>query len=123
MPSLTSVVDPTIVATLNAVADVLVCHDQHSARRFESRLRGVFPSVSEFVATFDTNEFWGGAGSLADQGMCCQALTDPELFRSSRRAYWQNMARFGRYLSSHGAGNPQLDMWVDVFERWCKDGL
>ena len=112
-----------ILADLNTIADLLEEHDQHSARRFESRLRSAFPSGDALIETFDTNEFWGGAGSLADQGMCLEVPPDTTSFRDARRVYWQHMARLGRSLLSRGATNPRLSMWVDVFERWCKDGL
>jgi hypothetical protein len=123
MPSPTSAIDPTILADLTAIADLLLKHDEHSSRRFDSRLRDAYPSDGPLVETFDTNEFWGGAGSLADQGMCLEIPRDAASFRDARRAYWQHMARFGRSLLSRGAANRRLSAWVDVFERWCKDGV
>ena len=123
MPSPTSAVDPTLLADLSAIADLLLKYDKHSATRFDSRLRSAYPSDGRLVETFDTNEFWGGAGSLADQGMCLATPPDTASFRDARRAYWRHMASLGRSLLSRGAVNPRLSGWVDVFERWCKDGL
>jgi hypothetical protein len=123
MPSPTIAVDPTVLANLSAIADLLLKYDKRNAVRFESRLRTGYPSCGALVEAFDTNEFWGGAGSLADQGMCVDVPADGASFRDARRAFWQHMARVGRSLLSYGAGNPRLSVWVDVFEGWCKDGL
>jgi len=112
-----------VLADLRAIADLLLKYDKRNAERFDSRLRIAYPSGGALVEAFDTNEFWGGAGSLADQGMCLDGPADAASFREARRAFWQHMARVGRSLLSNGAANPRVSMWVDVFEGWCKDGL
>jgi hypothetical protein len=112
-----------VLADLSAIADLVLKYDKPTAVRFESRLRSGYPSGGALVEALDSNEFWGGAGSLADQGMCFDVPTDAPSFRDACRAFWKHMARVGRSLSSYGAANPRLSTWVDVFESWCKDGL
>jgi hypothetical protein len=124
MPSKTSVDAVAPSLELSAIAQHLARYDQHSARRFSGRLLAEYPDTATLVATFDTNEFWGGAGSLADQGMFRQTTSEiPPEYIHARRDYWTRMARFGRFLLSAGASNPRILMWVEVFEKWCRDGI
>ena len=124
MPSKTPVDAVALSVELAAIAQHLARYDQHSARRFSDRLLAQYPDTATLVATFDTNEFWGGAGSLADQGMLPQTASATQLeYSQARRDYWARMARFGRFLLSAGAINPRMLMWVEVFEKWCRDGI
>jgi len=115
--------DQAIAQDLTAIADLLDKYDRHSAARFSERLRAPYFEASALVATFDTNEFWGGPGSLADQGMCVQESANSGDFPEARRDYWNRMAHLGEYLAEHGAHNPRLRSWVSVFQQWRRQGL
>jgi len=49
-------------------------------------------SATELVATIDRNEFWGGAGSRADQGTCVSSEGDVSS-AAARSDYWARMVR------------------------------
>jgi hypothetical protein len=119
----TLALDPKIAGDLDAIANLLERYDAHSAARFCSRLRARYDSVAALVTEMDTNEYWGGAGSLADQGLCVSPLPDDPAFLRARREFWDHIAKVGEYLLSQGASNPRVRMWVDVFRKWCADGI
>jgi hypothetical protein len=57
-----------------------------------------------------SNELWGGAGSVADQGVL--------EFPHSRRQLETLLIRLGREQMSLGRTNVRTEMWVTAFEKW-----
>ena len=115
--------DLPVSADLRAVADLLDQFDLESAHRFSDRLRAEYADPAALVRILDTNEFWGGAGSLADEGMCPRPNQDRPEFRVARRDFWRYMARVGRFLSAEGGKNPRLASWTEVFDHWVQQGI
>ena len=57
-----------------------------------------------------SNELWGGAGSIADQG--CGPI------RETRQPLEQLLAELGREQIALGRTNSRTQTWTAVFEQW-----
>lgn len=62
-----------------------------------------------------SNELWGGAGSVADQGVL--------EFPDARRQLETLLIRLGREQMSMGRVNVRTEMWVSAFEKWQAEGI
>lgn len=62
-----------------------------------------------------SNELWGGAGSVADQGVL--------EFPDARRQLETLLIRLGRAQMSLGRVNVRTEMWVTAFEKWHAEGI
>ena len=85
--------------------------DDHSANQIEGALVGSDESLRAYLVS---NELWGGAGSIADQG----GLNGSDDFRSQIQA---QMLHIGRMQMSMRMVNVRTEMWVDAFEHWQKN--
>jgi hypothetical protein len=61
-------------------------------------------------AFLTSNELWGGAGSIADQGC--------GLSRETRRPLEQLLAELGRQQIALERTNPRTQTWTSVFDEW-----
>ena len=62
-----------------------------------------------------SNALWGGAGSLADQGLY--------EIPTGRAALEALLIRLGREQIKLGRTNVRTEMWVSAFEQWRDQGL
>ena len=75
-------------------------------------LEGGDAELWEFLTS---NALWGGAGSLADQG-----LNEIPTGRAKLEAL---LIRLGREQMRVGRTNVRTEMWVSAFEQWRAQGL
>ena len=80
-------------------------------------VRSVLAGDDDRVNAFLTsNSLWGGMGSIADQaGM--------ERGRVSRRRIESVLILLGREQMRAGRVNVRTAMWVEVFEKWQREGV
>jgi hypothetical protein len=57
-----------------------------------------------------SNELWGGAGSIADQGLGSD--------REIRRPLEKLLVELGREQIALGRTNARTEMWTSVFQQW-----
>jgi hypothetical protein len=99
---------------LAALERLLAQHGEtHPAQAVRTALDGSDQDLRAFLAS---NELWGGAGSIADQGGVSQG-------RDVRRSIEVVLIRLGLELRQQGTVNARTAMWVDAFSTWQRDGI
>jgi hypothetical protein len=78
--------------------------------------RALDGSDQELRAFLESNELWGGAGSIADQAGVSQG-------RDVRRAIESALVRLGQQQIRDGVVNVRTAMWVDAFSKWQRTGI
>jgi hypothetical protein len=73
-------------------------------------------SDAELKTFLDSNELWGGPGSIAD---CAGGAERSELRRKIERL----LIRIGNEQMRSGHVNPRTEMWVTAFTAWEKAGI
>ena len=78
--------------------------------------RALAGSDAELETFLRSNDLWGGAGSIADQGF----IEGPSEVRlRGMRA----MVALGNLQIERGVTNVRTEMWVRTFEKWLRDGV
>lgn len=78
--------------------------------------RALAGSDAELETFLRSNDLWGGAGSIADQGF----IEGPHEVRlRGMRA----MVALGNLQIERGVTNVRTAMWVRAFENWLNDGV
>lgn len=83
------------------------------AERVSAALAGSDADVDAFLVS---NELWGGAGSIADQG-------GMDAHRSSRRTVEAVLIKLGELQIQSRRVNPRTVMWVETFREWRRNGI
>jgi hypothetical protein len=81
--------------------------EQHFVREIDVALAGDDTALWTFLTS---NELWGGAGSIADQG-CGRS-------RNTRRPLEELLVELGREQLALERINPRTQTWTSVFEKW-----
>jgi len=81
--------------------------EHHFVKDIDVALAGDDTVLWSFLTS---NELWGGAGSIADQG-CGPS-------RETRRPLEQLLAELGRQQIALERTNPRTQTWTSVFEEW-----
>ncbi len=97
--------------TLQEISALLEQHND-SSNALAIALLGDDKKMWDYLVS---NELWGGAGSVADQGV----LEFPE----ARRQLETLLIRLGREQMSLGRVNVRTEMWVTAFEKWKAEGI
>ncbi len=97
--------------TLQKIAASLEQHNE-SSNALATALLGDDKKMWEYLVS---NELWGGAGSVADQGV----LESPD----ARRQLEALLIRLAREQMSLGRTNARTEMWVTTFEKWRAEGI
>lgn len=102
--------------TLQQLEKLLASGGESSyAARLAECLRGDEAEVSAYLTS---NELWGGAGSIADQGL------DAGGARGAKRlGLEQLLVALGEAQISVGLTNPRTSSWVDAFRNWHARGI
>lgn len=74
------------------------------------------PHVELLTNALVSNELWGGAGSIADQG-------GMNLDRKDRRQIEHALAALGEEQIRFGKVNVRTASWVAAFRQWERDGI
>jgi hypothetical protein len=97
--------------TLQEIATLLERHNQ-STNALAIALLGEESRLWDFLIS---NELWGGAGSIADQGV----FGIPE----ARFTLETLLIQLGREQMRLGRVNARTATWVSVFEKWKAAGV
>jgi hypothetical protein len=81
--------------------------EHHFVEDIDAALAGDNAVLRSFLTS---NELWGGAGSIADQGL--------GRGRDTRRPLEQLLAELGREQIALGCTNQRAETWTSVFEQW-----
>jgi len=65
-----------------------------------------------------SNDLWGGAGSIADEG----GLKNGKRNDATRRIQ-HSLIELGNEQIRRGMTNPRTGMWVKVFQKWEDNGI
>ena len=95
---------------LNNIADKLQPYDQVMARYVRKSAR----KSSQEIA--DDLTFFGGAGSLMDQGLISQD-------KSVRRDFEISLVNLGKALIENGAKNERMSFWMSAFDRGYNENV
>ena len=101
--------------TLQQISGLLEKHNQGS-NHLAIALAGDDVALWDFLVS---NELWGGAGSIADQGLIDRDGED----LNARAKLERLMIRLGREQMRRGKVNVRTSMWVEAFEKWIAAGL
>lgn len=97
--------------TLQEISALLERHND-SSNALAIALLGDDVKMWDFLVS---NELWGGAGSVADQGVL--------EFSGARRQLETLLIRLGREQMSLAKVNVRTEMWVTAFEKWKAEGI
>jgi hypothetical protein len=78
---------------------------------------------AEFWRRFNTNEIWGGAGSLADQFLSSAQSTNTAELHDDQVAFRKAMVSLAAIMRAKGMNNSRADDWAKTFELWNALGL
>ena len=67
-------------------------------------------------------EIWGGAGSLADQGLSIVRSPAQADLQKDRRVFWSLMADVEAHMQLHGWSTPRARQCADGFRYWVRVG-
>ena len=67
-------------------------------------------------------EVWGGAGSLADQGLSIVRSPAQSDLQTDRRILWSQLAAVEEQMEQHGSSTPRARQWAEVFRGWIRAG-
>lgn len=88
-------------------------NDQYLSGLIEKALAGTDDEVDSFLVS---NELWGGAGSVADQGGLNRG-------REAKREIESILIALGEQQIRNGKVNVRTAGWVDVFKKWKSSGI
>lgn len=95
-------------ALLKQLRDMLREGGEHRyAEQIETALTRDEDAICSFLTS---NELWGGAGSITDEGL--------DSSKKARRALEQLLVKLGREQIALGRTNPRTLMWTSAFEQW-----
>jgi hypothetical protein len=97
--------------TLQEISSLLERHNA-SSNTLAIALLGNDNKMWDYLVS---NELWGGAGSVADQGVL--------EFPNERRQLETLLIRLGREQMNLGRVNVRTEMWVLAFEEWQAKGI
>jgi hypothetical protein len=81
-------------------------------------------SDDELQKFLESNDLWGGSGSIADSAYTDSRSTlDPEEWKKSRNGFLDLMIELGRLQIARGFPNSRTIMWVEAFEHWRQLGI
>ena len=78
--------------------------------------RALEGSDAELEMFLRSDDLWGGAGSIADQGF----IEGPHEMRVGGI---KAMVALGNLQVERGVTNVRTEMWVRTFEKWLRDGV
>jgi hypothetical protein len=96
-------------ATLEAIAVLLEQGQDSKASWVRKALVGSEEDLTRFLMS---NELWGGAGSIADEG-----VTDNTQHRSTLERL---LTRLGKDQLAQGNANERTESWISAFEQWSQ---
>jgi hypothetical protein len=70
----------------------------------------------ELRAFLESNDLWGGSGSLAD-------MAGVERERAARRRIEWALIELGEAQLRTGVANQRTSMWVEAFRKWQSSGI
>jgi hypothetical protein len=73
---------------------------------------------AELRAFLTSNELWGGAGSIADQG----GMKEGKRTDKTRKVE-SVLIRLGTEQLTDGAANVRTAGWVNTFQQWANSGI
>ena len=82
------------------------------AERIDKITKG---TEKEFWGFLVSNDLWGGAGSIADQGLIKNKELRPQL--------QYLLIELGELQGKMGKVNVRTDMWVSAFKQWKQQGI
>ena len=97
--------------TLQEISALLERHND-SSNALAIALLGDEKKMWDYLVS---NELWGGAGSVADQGVL--------EFPDARRQLKALLIRLGREQMRLERVNVRTEMWVTAFENWQAEGI
>jgi len=71
-----------------------------------------------FWERLNSNEIWGGMGSLADQFLVTNPGMPEDVYKGEQREFRELMIRIGRAMQEKSVGNARVAGWVDAFNHW-----
>jgi hypothetical protein len=87
-------------------------NEYHYDNKIHKALEG---AEEEFYKFLESNELWGGAGSVADQG----CINNNE----SRRLLCESLVKLGNIQEEEGRLNVRTKNWVNAFSQWLEKGI
>ncbi len=100
---------------LTALGEVLDGQNAFGNDLVENALNGNDDELVEFL---ESNELWGGAGSIADQSGVING-TD----RTDTRKIEYALIRLGKTQMKLGVVNVRTKMWTSAFRMWRRRGI
>ena len=92
---------------------LLEAGDERSAGMVHTAISGTAAQCDTFLRS---NELWGGAGSIADQGAINQE-------RALRRKVEAALVDLGEEQMRLGLVNPRTETWVRAFSQWQRQRI
>jgi len=99
--------------------------DLDSEMNWSSAVRHAMSNSDEELLKFlESNDFWGGSGSIADSAFTdSRGVSDPEEWKKKRNRFLGLMCDLGRLQIANGFPNSRTVMWVEAFEHWRRLGI
>ena len=116
-----------ILDVLQELYELLSKHGYGDHAPLVRRLLELHNDEKQFWLFANSNDFWGGSGSLADMAFCLTPRSANDAgFLRDRRRFSQLMLEFGQTVLAQDAEvlgasiNPRLESWLVVYERDTK---
>lgn len=99
--------------------------DRDSGMNWAEAVRhAISNSDDELLRFLESNDLWGGAGSIADSAYTdSRGVSDREEWKKSRDGFLDLMCELGRLQIANGFPNSRTVMWVEAFEHWRRLGI
>ena len=106
-------------AHLETIRCIAVRHGFNDhAHLVEVLLRRVASDPASIWETINTNEVWGGAGSLADISLAAYSSLPEAEVRADEIAWRSAFIALNEGMLAHGVCNPRAQSWATVFHKW-----
>lgn len=98
------------------IESLLVKYNESNYASMFNGLRNKLHDRDTFFRLANSNEIWGGSGSLADQGLC-----DSNVDSGDMVVYLKAMIFFGTYISkNYDNRNARISGWIQLFEMMIR---
>lgn len=110
----------SIQQLLNEMRDILVRHGYRQEAEHIGAIILLDMNSPEFLVKANSNEIWGGAGSIGDQAFVTSSSQPYAIWDRDRKRFFLLMSRFGEFLLTRPSLNRRVSAQVEFFKKLSK---